>query len=121
MWRVKTSSSKNERRRENATEYPPLLPNLLRLQVDIIVTGAQGALAAKKASSTIPIVMTYIAAPVQQRAVTSLAHPGGNVTGLSDYHADLVTKRLDFSRRWTLRSRVSRSSLIRKTARTGPC
>ncbi len=51
--------------------------------------------AAKKASSTIPIVMTYSANPVRQGFVASLAHPGGNVTGLSDFHADLVTKRLE--------------------------
>ena len=77
---------------------PGLIDELLRLKVDIIVTGAQGARVAKKATSTIPIVMTYDADPVGAGDVASLAHPGGNVTGLSDYHRDLVTKRLGLLR-----------------------
>ncbi len=51
--------------------------------------------AAKNATSTIPIVMTFSADPVRRGYVASLAHPGGNVTGLSDFHGDLVSKRLE--------------------------
>ena len=59
------------------------LAELLRLNPDIIVTGARGAYAAQKATSTIPIVLTYSADPVKAGLVASLARPGGNITGLS--------------------------------------
>ncbi len=77
------------------SRVPALIAELIRLDVDIIVAGAQGAQVAKKATNTIPIVMTYSADPVGTGVVASLARPGGNVTGLSDYHGDLVTKRLE--------------------------
>ncbi len=72
-----------------------LAAELVRLKVDIIVSGGGTARAAKTATSTIPIVMTYSADPVQRGLVASLARPGGNVTGLSDFHGDLVTKRVE--------------------------
>ncbi len=84
-----------EQRYGKRHQRPALLAELVRLKVDIIVTGPTGARDAKEASSTIPIVMTYSADPVQRGLVASLAHPGGNVTGLSDFHGDLVTKRLE--------------------------
>ncbi len=74
---------------------PALAAELVRLKVDIIVTGGSGVGAAKNATSTIPIVMTFSADPVRRGYVASLAHPGGNVTGLSDFHGDLVSKRLE--------------------------
>jgi len=72
-----------------------LIAELIHLKIDIIVTGDQGARAAKKTTSTIPIVMTFSANPVKEGLVASLAHPGGNVTGLSDYHGNLVGKKLE--------------------------
>ncbi len=73
-----------------------LAAELVRLKVDIIVTYGGGSIrAAKKASSTIPIVMTYQADPVGTGLVASLARPGGTITGLSDYHGDMFTKRLE--------------------------
>ncbi len=84
-----------EQRYGKRHQRPALAAELVRLKVDIIVTGGGGASAAKRATSTIPIVMTYYADPVRTKLVASLAHPGGNVTGLSDFHADLVTKRLE--------------------------
>jgi len=84
-----------EQRYGKRHQRPALAAELVRLKVDIIVTGGGGTRAAKNATSTIPIVMTYYADPVRARLVASLAHPGGNVTGLSDFHADLVTKRLE--------------------------
>ncbi len=84
-----------EQRYAKRHQRPALAAELVRLKVDIIVSGGGGARAAKEATSTIPIVMTYSADPVQRGLVASLAHPGGNVTGLSDFHGDLVTKRIE--------------------------
>ena len=99
-----------EQRYGKRHQRPALAAELVRLKVDIIVTGGGGARAAKRASNTIPIVMTYHADPVGIRLVASLAHPGGNVTGLSDYHADLVTKRLELLKNVALWHLVSPSS-----------
>lgn len=77
------------------SRVPALIADLVGLKVDVIVTGAQGVRAAKKANITIPIVMTFSAHPVNEGLVASLARPGGNITGLSDYHGDLVAKRLE--------------------------
>jgi putative ABC transport system substrate-binding protein len=69
---------------------------LLRLNLDIIVTGGAGATrAAKAATSTIPIVMCQDPDPVGNGFVASLARPGGNITGLSSLAADLPGKRLE--------------------------
>jgi ABC-type uncharacterized transport system substrate-binding protein len=74
----------------------PLAAELVRLKVDLFVTAPAGsALAAKRASRTIPIVFIGEPDPVGAGLVASLAHPGGNVTGLADTHADLVPKRLE--------------------------
>ena len=63
---------------------PELAAELVRLKVDlIVVTGTGSALAAKSATTTIPIVMASAADPVAAGLVASLARPGGNVTGLS--------------------------------------
>ncbi len=79
----------------NRHRIPALIAELLRLKIDIIVTGAHGARVARKVTSTIPIVMTYAANPVKAGLVASLARPGGNITGLSDFHGDLVAKRIE--------------------------
>jgi putative ABC transport system substrate-binding protein len=73
-----------------------LAAELVRLKVDLIVTaGVSPALEAKKATSTIPIVVTSIVDPVALGLVASLARPGGNVTGLSAFTSELNTKRLE--------------------------
>src|SRR5262249_22675222 len=75
---------------------PELAAELVRLKVDLIVTsGGPVALAAKKATSTIPIVMTSGTDPVGAGLIASLARPGGNVTGLSSLNEQLITKRLE--------------------------
>jgi putative ABC transport system substrate-binding protein len=76
---------------------PDLAAELVRLKVDVIVTApTQAALAAKKASATIPIVFTDIASdPAGIGLVSSLARPGGNITGLSVMAPDLNGKRLE--------------------------
>jgi putative ABC transport system substrate-binding protein len=69
---------------------------LVRLKVDLIVTTGDGpTFGAKKATTTIPIVMTTSSDPVAQGLVASLARPGGNVTGLSSLATELNTKRLE--------------------------
>jgi putative tryptophan/tyrosine transport system substrate-binding protein len=74
---------------------PDLATELVRLGVDVIVTGTvAGVLAAKNASSTIPIV-SMTADPVASGLVESLARPGGNVTGLTNLAPDLSGKRLE--------------------------
>ena len=75
---------------------PELAADLVRLKVDLImITGDPAALAAKGATSTIPIVMANAVDPVGAGLVTSLARPGGNVTGLSGLAVELNTKRLE--------------------------
>jgi putative ABC transport system substrate-binding protein len=63
---------------------PALMTEVIEHKVDVLVTySTRGALAAKKATSTIPIVVTNMADPVRSGVTTSLAHPDGNLTGLS--------------------------------------
>jgi len=73
-----------------------LAAELVRLKVDLIVTsGNPPALEAKKATSTIPIVMVNVGDPLGLGLVASLARPGGNVTGISSLADELNTKRLE--------------------------
>src|SRR5262244_2946093 len=82
------AEQKNER-------LPELAAELVRLKVDlIVVSGGPGPLAAKRATTTIPIVMVTAGDPVGAGLVASLARPGGNVTGLSSL-SELGTKRLE--------------------------
>jgi putative ABC transport system substrate-binding protein len=76
---------------------PELAAELARLKVDVIVTATGGGdtLAAKNASPTIPIVFATAADPVGTGLVSSLARPGGNITGLSTMAPDLDGKRLE--------------------------
>ena len=75
---------------------PELAADLVRLKVDVIMgTSPAAALAAKSASTTIPIVVTNSADPVGEGLVASLARPGGNVTGFSNLATELNTKRLE--------------------------
>ena len=75
---------------------PALLADLIRLKVDVIVThGTPGALAAKQATTTIPIVMAVVGDALGSGIVSSLARPGGNVTGLTFFNPELAAKRLE--------------------------
>jgi len=76
---------------------PALAAELVALKVDVIVAtgGTLAALAAKQATRTLPIVFTAVADPVTSGLVTSLARPGGNVTGLSILASELVGKCLE--------------------------
>jgi putative ABC transport system substrate-binding protein len=79
-----------------AERLPDLAAELVRLKVDVLVAaGAPAAHAAKTATSTIPIVIGNAADPVGTGLVASLARPGGNITGLSDFNLGVITKRLE--------------------------
>src|SRR5437016_11673129 len=75
---------------------PARAAELVALKVDVIVaSGTLAALAAKQTTRTLPVVFTSAADPVTDGLVTSLARPGGNVTGLSNLASELVGKRLE--------------------------
>ena len=75
---------------------PDLAAELVRLKVDVLVTaGTPGALAAKQATTTIPIVMVGIGDAVATGVVASLARPGGNITGSTDSVPELMAKLLE--------------------------
>jgi putative ABC transport system substrate-binding protein len=83
----------------NDQRFPDLVADLVKLKVDVILTaGTPGALAAKRATQTIPIVMAVTGDAVATGLVGSLARPGGNLTGLTTMVPDLEGKRLDILR-----------------------
>src|SRR5262245_23959824 len=77
---------------------PSLIADLVRRQVSVIVTleSTLTALAAKQATSTIPIIFMQGADPVRIGLVDSLSHPGGNLTGINLFLAEVAAKRLEF-------------------------
>jgi putative ABC transport system substrate-binding protein len=79
--------------------FAEIVADLVRLKVDIIVTqGTPAVIAAKQATSVIPVVFAIAGNPVANGLVTSLARPGGNVTGLTNQTADLAGKRIELLR-----------------------
>jgi putative tryptophan/tyrosine transport system substrate-binding protein len=83
----------------NYQRFPDLVADLVKLKVDLILTtGTPGPLAAKRATQTIPIVMAFTGDAVATGLVSSLARPGGNVTGLTTMNPDLEGKRLEILR-----------------------
>src|SRR5262249_23290869 len=75
---------------------PALAAELVALKVEVLVaSGTPAARAAKQATQTVPIVFTAIASPITSGLVTSLARPGGNVTGLAVLAPELVGKQLE--------------------------
>jgi putative tryptophan/tyrosine transport system substrate-binding protein len=81
--------------RSNPGQLPALAAELVRLKVDVLVTTLTApTLAAQAATKTIPIVMVGVADPVEAGLIVSLAHPGGNITGMSVNAAEISAKRL---------------------------
>jgi putative ABC transport system substrate-binding protein len=101
MWKLGWIEGKNitmEYRfaEQKSERLPELAADLVHLKVDLIVVSAgPPALAAKKATATIPIVMAGGGDPVGEGLIASLARPGGNVTGFSSLTFELATKRLE--------------------------
>ena len=80
---------------EDAAQLPDMAANLVRLKVDVLVaSGTPSVLPATNATGTIPIVFVAAIDPVAAGVTASLARPGGNVTGVTAMHADLIAKRL---------------------------
>jgi putative tryptophan/tyrosine transport system substrate-binding protein len=84
---------------QKAERLSDLAAELVRLKVDVIVTGGSGPTHyAKQATATIPIVMGQDPDPVGNGLIADLARPGGNVTGLASLSSELATKRLEILR-----------------------
>jgi putative tryptophan/tyrosine transport system substrate-binding protein len=79
----------------NQDRLPGLLTELIGLNLDVIVTYATGVYAAKRMTTTIPIVVAGAGDVVAMGVVASLAHPGGNVTGSTFFYPELMAKRLE--------------------------
>jgi putative tryptophan/tyrosine transport system substrate-binding protein len=98
--------------------YPALAADLIRLKVDVIVTGGGAATqAAQRATRTVPIVMSVVIDPLGSGIVSSLAHPGGNVTGTSMMASDLVGKQFEVLKEVV--PKVSRVALLWNPANPG--
>jgi len=83
----------------NYDRFPMLAAELIATKVDAIVTaGTPAALAVKSATTTVPLVMVAVGDPIGTGLVSSLARPGGNLTGLSSIAPDLEGKRLQLLR-----------------------
>ena len=90
---------------------PELVAEMVRLKVDVmVVSTTPGALAAKNATQTIPVVMVAVGDPVGSGLVDSLARPGGNLTGLSLLNPEISGKRLQLLKR--VLPKVSRVAVL---------
>lgn len=99
------------------SDFPALAGELVKLKVDVIYAVLeQAALAASKATTTIPIVFAVIGDPVRSGLVESLARPGGNMTGLTAFGSDLGGKRLELLKE--LMPRLSRIGVLWNPAAT---
>jgi putative ABC transport system substrate-binding protein len=103
---------------EKLDRLPVLAAELLRLNVEVIVTGGPLVTrAAKEATTTIPIVMTQDADPVGSGFVASLARPGGNITGLSTLSPEINGKRLELLKE--IVPKLSRVAVLGTSTRPG--
>ena len=82
----------------NSEHFAELAASLVHLNVDVIVTAGGAVVPAKQATAAIPIIFAVASDPIGTGLVASLAHPGGNVTGLSVQAPDLAGKRVELLR-----------------------
>jgi len=82
----------------NSEHFAELAASLVHLNVDVIITAGGAVVPAKQATSAIPIIFAVASDPIGTGLVASLAHPGGNVTGLSVQAPDLAGKRVELLR-----------------------
>jgi putative ABC transport system substrate-binding protein len=95
----------------NLDRLPAFVAELIALKVNVIVvTSVQGALAAKKVTQSIPVVFAIAQDPVGIGLVTSLAQPGGNLTGVTDFARELAGKRLELLKETS--PKVSRVAIL---------
>jgi putative ABC transport system substrate-binding protein len=95
----------------DATQLPPLAAELVRLKVDVLVaSGTPSVVPSRDATRTIPVVFVAAIDPVAAGITASLARPGGNVTGVTAMHGDLIAKRLSLLKE--LLPRVSRIAVL---------
>jgi putative ABC transport system substrate-binding protein len=92
----------------NFERLPGLVEEMLASKVDVIIALGPATWAAKRATSTVPIVIAFSGDPVGNGVVPNLAHPGGNITGFSYMSTDLAAKRLELvSRAFSKNARVA--------------
>ena len=102
----------------NYDRYPAFAADLVRLKVHVIVTvGGAATKAAKQVTATIPIVMSLVTEPVESGLVSSLARPGGNVTGTSMMASDLAGKQFEMLKQAV--PKASRVALLWNPANPG--
>ena len=107
---------KNAFAKGRSEELPRLVDELLRSGVDVMVTtGTRETMAARRATSTVPIVMCLSPIPSGQGFVATLARPGGNVTGLTNLIPGLVQKYVELLKAVVPQHHVSPSLRIRRT------
>jgi len=95
-----------------------LAAELVQMKVDVIVSpGTPATIPAQKATTTIPIVMVNVGDPVTRGFVKSLAHPGGNITGLSTFSSEISAKQLEMLR--SVVPKLSRVAVLLNPGNTG--
>jgi putative ABC transport system substrate-binding protein len=103
---------------ERVDQLPGLADDLIRRKADVILaSGTPAVLPARNATSTVPVVFVAALDPIETGVVTSLARPGGNVTGLTAVFADLTGKRLEFLKE--MLPTLTRVALLSRPANPG--
>jgi putative tryptophan/tyrosine transport system substrate-binding protein len=103
---------------QNVKQLPELASDLVRRKVDVLVaSGTPAVLPARHATNVVPVVFVAAIDPIATGVVTSLARPGGNVTGLTAVFADLTGKRLELLKE--MLPTVSRFALLSRPANPG--
>jgi putative tryptophan/tyrosine transport system substrate-binding protein len=103
---------------ERADQLPDLAADLIRRKADVILaSGTPAVLPARNATNTVPVVFVAALDPIETGVVTSLARPGGNVTGLTAVFADLTGKRLEFLKE--MLPTLTRVALLSRPANPG--